>query len=195
MTRFTILLLLCMTCAQAQLTIAIQPIGDFDTNLIAKILPFVSREYADAVITVLAKVTMPQFAFYPPRNRYRAERILDFLDTLDTGSVKVVGLTNKDISTTKGEYEDWGIFGLGNIGGRPCVVSIFRLHRKAEAELFPPRLRKLIVHELGHTFGLEHCSWPLCVMADYKGTIASLDRTNFHLCAQCRTLFTRSFGR
>ena len=52
---------------------------------------------------------------------------LDFLTkTTPAPYDKVIGLTESDISTTKGEYDDWGIFGLGNLSGRACVVSDYR---------------------------------------------------------------------
>ena len=54
----------------------------------------------------------------------------------------VVGLTNKDISITKykdaartkikdptWQYRDFGIYGLGRIGGSSCVVSSNRLRK------------------------------------------------------------------
>jgi archaemetzincin len=178
--------------AGAQITIAVQPFGNFDTGSIAKILPFVAHEYNATNIKILPGVAMPQYAYYKPRNRYRAEQILTFLDILPVQSMKIIALTTKDISTTKGEYTDWGIFGLGDIGGKSCVVSIYRLHKETQPALFESRLRKLIIHELGHTFGLNHCFDPLCLMTNYKGTIAALDRTDFHLCTQCRALFAFS---
>jgi archaemetzincin len=176
----------------AQDTIAIQPFDNIDTNIITAILPLISKELHNAKLEILQKATMPDFAYYKPRNRYRAEKILSFLDTVPCKCTKIVGFTESDISTTKGEYIDWGIFGYGSIGGKSCVCSIYRLNRKSNPTLFISRLRKLVVHELGHTYGLDHCNWPLCVMADYKGTMASLDRTGNHFCSPCMAKYKRN---
>ena len=76
---------------------------------------------------------------------------------LDFKCVKIVGLTSKDISFTKGEVYDWGIFGLGSLDGKACVISTFRLGAgKADNALKMQRLIKFINHEVGHTFGLEN---------------------------------------
>lgn len=39
-------------------------------------------------------------------------------------------MTNKNISTTKGKYYDWGVMGLGYCPGVSCVVSTYRLSKK-----------------------------------------------------------------
>ena len=179
-------LLLFVFSLYAQDTIAILPLGSIDTSVFNNVLPLISKEYNNAKIVLLNRAEMPSYAYYKPRNRYRAEILLSFLDTVHCEATKIVGLTDLDISTTKGEYVDWGIFGYGSIDGKSCVCSMYRLKNKGTPEEFNSRLRKLITHELGHTYGLDHCAWPLCVMADYKGTMASLDRTGYHFCAQCK---------
>ena len=171
----------------AKVTIAIQPFGTFDTALIAVITPEITKQFDSAQVILLSPRELPKEAFYKPRSRYRAEILLEKLDSINSNRyTKILGLTNKDISTTKGGVYDWGIFGLGGLGKAPCVVSTFRMKKNSTPELFLQRLRKVVVHELGHTFGLDHCDWPQCVMLDYRGTIASLDNTGFGFCSQCR---------
>lgn len=121
----------CLSIAATQITIAIQPFEDIDTNQLLPLLPLISKEYNNAKVEILHPLPLPQSAFYKPRNRYRAEKLLEFLDSLNDGShYRVVGFTKKDISTTKGEYDDWGIFGLGNISGYACETSTFRLKKR-----------------------------------------------------------------
>jgi archaemetzincin len=171
----------------AKITIAIQPFGTFDTSLITLITPEIVKRFDSAQVVVLPSCELPREAFYKPRARYRAEILLQILDSLNNNNhLKIIGLTNKDISTTKGDVYDWGIFGLGSLEKAPCVVSTFRMRKNGTSELFLQRLRKVVVHELGHTFGLVHCDWPLCVMLDYRGTITSLDGTGFGFCSKCR---------
>ena len=153
-------------------------------------LPFISKEFSNSEIKILKTIEMPGSAYYKPRNRYRAEKILGYLSSVfNNANVKVVGLTALDISTTKGEFEDWGIFGLGYLSETACVVSTFRLNKNKNR--LEERLRKVITHELGHTFGLLHCSRPECVMANYKGRMANLDNTGYHLCTSCRMKYKR----
>jgi archaemetzincin len=97
-----------------------------------------------------------------------------------------MGITASDISTTKGEHKDWGIFGLGAIGGRASVVSSFRLRRGASADRFRHRWRMTVLHEFGHTLGRDHCPTPRCVMEDYGGAVATVDAEDGRYCDACR---------
>ncbi|MCH7945816.1 MAG: hypothetical protein IIC73_07365, partial [Armatimonadetes bacterium] len=94
------------------------------------------------------------------------------------------GLTAMDISTTKGEYEDWGVFGLGRVNGSSAVVSTFRLNRDGVSEeQFQERLYKVVVHEYGHTVGLPHCTESdVCPMQDKRGKVKTVDDSNSFLC-------------
>jgi len=107
----------------------------------------------------------------------------------------IIGLTDKDISTTKYsntstktikeptyKYADWGIFGLGFMPGKSCIVSTFRLKEKN----FRSRFIKICCHELGHNFGLPHCSDKSCIMQDAAETIKTIDNVKLNLCNSCK---------
>ncbi len=122
---------------------------------------------------------LPKAAWYAPRKRYRADKLLDHLATWlgdAPDGTRVLGLTAVDISTTKGRHRDWGIFGLANLAGPAAVVSTYRLRRKArDAGQIRFRVVSTAVHETGHTLGLPHCAEPRCVMQDAGGSIANTD--------------------
>ncbi|MEX1364727.1 MAG: hypothetical protein AB1Z98_16490 [Nannocystaceae bacterium] len=145
------------------------------------------------------RVPLPKAAYYPRRKRYRAEKLLDHLLTLIPDApptTRVLGLTTTDISTTKGTHEDWGIFGLGLVPGQAAVVSIHRLGRGANNGA---RLRRrasvTAVHEVGHTFGLDHCPEKRCPMQDAQGSIDNTDSSTGHLGPQCRAALEARFPR
>ncbi len=171
----------------SKISVAILPFGSFDNTLISHVKKGIRNLYKGASITVLPSRDLPKAAFYRPRNRYRAVKLLTFLDSINSHThIKIVGLTVKDISTTKGKYQDWGIFGLGTIGGKSCVVSTFRLARgKVSKTLFHRRLVDVVNHELGHTFGLDHCPHKGCIMEDAKGSIKTVDRSKGTFCKDC----------
>jgi len=105
-------------------------------------------------------------------------------------------LFRSDISTTKGDVFDWGILGLASVDGRACVLSSFRCRRSArDSRHATERLGKTAVHELGHTFGLEHCATHGCLMHDGEGTVLTTDAER-DLCSACRgKLAARGFLR
>ena len=138
---------------------------------------------------LLPRAELPAAAFYPPRRRYRAEKLLDFLDgRLPPDGTRILGLTGVDISTTKGRFTDWGLLGLGRLGGASSVISEFRCRMRSPGPANArERLAKVAVHEAGHTLGLEHCPTRGCLMEDAEGQVATCDR-EYDFCPRCRGL-------
>jgi archaemetzincin len=133
---------------------------------------------------------LPEAAFYPPRKRHRAERLLVWLRArAGPAPARIIGVTAADISTTKGDILDWGILGLGDLGGPACVVSRHRCAMTAKsAREARVRLAKVAVHELGHTFGSDHCATAGCLMSDARGSVKTVDREE-DFCTATRALF------
>src|SRR5687767_2900169 len=98
-------------------TIAVQPYGAVGGDVARQVSDAI-RSYYGLSVHVLPSVRMPDTAFYAPRGRYRAERLLDVLDGKGGGYDRVIGVTDRDISTTLHGHEDWGVLGLGRLGGR-----------------------------------------------------------------------------
>jgi archaemetzincin len=170
------------------LSVAIQTLGPVDAGLVSLARQAVQDAFDISHVIELPPGELPASAYYEPRRRYRAEKLLAFLDdTVLETPAKIVGLTCSDISTTKPPYEDWGIFGMSFLGGRSCIVSTYRLGQgRVDQALFERRLRRVVIHELGHTLGLPHCATPGCVMADAKGSIATVDGGDGRFCEACR---------
>lgn len=167
-------------------SVAIQPLGPVKEADIARVKAGILALYA-VNIEVLPEKPLPKVAYFAPRDRYKADKLLDVL-AADTPAkfTKVIGLTTRDVSTKKGNIDDWGIFGLGALGERPCVVSTYRLRAgKATDEVFLVRLVKVVNHELGHTFGLDHCPTVGCFMQDAGGKIATVDGEGNKPCGEC----------
>jgi len=175
------------------------PRREFRADMIDEVEAGLRREL-DVDVERIEAVPLPESAWYPARRRYRADRLLDFLrDHLDgePSTTRVIGLTAVDISTTKGRHEDWGVFGLGDIGGRACVISSFRLSERGRRhdELVTFRVVTTAVHEVGHTLGLPHCNDPRGVMRDAEGSIRTVDTSDGHLGPICRERIERTAPR
>lgn len=88
------------------------------------------------------------------------------------GSIEV-GLTSVDIYSAGLTY----VFGEAEIGGDVAVVSEYRFKSAPEC------VEKLVVHELGHVFGLEHCHHK-CVMRLSRTVKDVIDKPHYY-CADC----------
>lgn len=174
--------------AQSIATVAVAPLGPFPEAFLREIEAGLRAELGVGVVH-LPEVPLPASAWYPPRRRYRAERLIDALrPRLRPPATRILGVTASDISTTAHGVRDWGVLGLGDLGGLGCVISTFRCRMNApnEAQVHF-RMVTTCVHEIGHTLGLEHCPDTSCLMTDARGLVRTVDLSSGHLCARCRS--------
>lgn len=192
---FLVLLTSAALCVAAPV-IAIQPLGPVSAERLATVKKGLEVAF-EVEVQILETKPLPKEAWYDPRSRYRAEKLLTFLADKTPEKYRIViGLTAKDISTTKEEHEDWGIFGLGELDGRVCVVSTFRLGaRGADEAKLRVRLRSVAVHEVGHVMALEHCPIKGCVMQDAESSIETVDGESGEFCDGCTVKWPRWLSR
>ncbi len=127
------------------------------------------------------------FAFNFSRNQYSSTSILStLLEKFDGFDGKVLGVTGGDLFVPVLTY----VFGEAQLEGKVAVVSSHRLREEfyglqADENIFRTRLIKESIHELGHTFGLIHCSNYLCVMHSSTG-VEEIDIKTEKFCEDCR---------
>jgi archaemetzincin len=173
--------------APGRQVLLIQPLGEELPKEEIALVKQALVGFYNVQIRVLPRVDLPEQAYYEPRRRYRAEKILPFLlEKLPSDADRILGLTGVDISTDKGDRKDWGILGKANLGGKECLISAYRCHRRS-TERVPPSilLAKVAVHEVGHTLGLDHCTTRGCLMEDARGRLRTCER-EFDICTHCR---------
>ncbi len=91
------------------------------------------------------------------------------------------------------------VFGEAQLGGRVGIVSLARLRQEfyglpPHPALLHRRLIKEIKHELGHTFGLIHCSQRECVMSVAHNVLA-VDQKGMNLCRGCKDFLLKVLKR
>lgn len=160
-------------CTCPHCTILIQPYADFSHDKAVEVSKQLERALNEHMkglavtdVKVLPNKPLTVELMNDAKTRYRASKILDQQQGMlkQAGDV-VVGLTDKDISTSIHGYEDWGILGLSYLNKNNCVISTFRVKDKSQ-------FWKVVLHEFGHGFlGLDHCpnSDPSCFMVDANG--------------------------
>lgn len=177
-------------------TIAIQPYENINADYVDSVAASLTKMYQSKVI-ILETKALPASSFVNIKSpRYRADLLIRLLKTQKPDSADfILGLTNKDISTTKRDafgnikkpesrYKDWGVFGLGYRPGVACAISTFRLTHSSQ-KVFISRLQKVALHEIGHNYGLPHCKTEFCVMQDAVETIKTIDTVKPQLCMKC----------
>lgn len=88
--------------------------------------------------------------------------------------------------------QQWSVFGQGSFYERVAVESFARFDpafysgdRKPDwQKVLLARAAFIMIHELGHTFGITHCTHYECVFAGVNGRL-EIDRRPMHACPIC----------
>jgi len=120
---------------------------------------------------VIPKVLeIPINAFNSVRNQYSAELLLDYALEKYTDAL-VFAIIDEDIYVPGFNF----VFGLA-YPFRGAIVSTYRLQNFE-------RVKKEILHEMGHLLGLEHCS-NYCVM-QFSNSVYEVDQKPDKYCIDC----------
>jgi archaemetzincin len=160
----------------------IQPLGNVEIKYMDHVKKTLNNFYGYKCI-VNPRVNLTNDLLSKSKKRYDGLKILKKFNT----NRNILIITEKDITTKKGNIDEWGVLGLGFRPGTVCVVSTFRMKRDANEKKILDRLKKVSIHEVGHNMGLDHCKNDIkCMMNDAKGTITQIDREKFYFCEKCK---------
>ncbi|MCD6216000.1 MAG: hypothetical protein J7J92_02925 [Candidatus Aenigmarchaeota archaeon] len=159
--------------------IKLVPVDEIPAKIIQELEESLSGLNID--LKIMEQISIPE-SFNRFRRQHSVERIFDSLDPKKYKNA--ILLTKEDIYDRNTGY----VFHAGEIGG-PGIVSYFRLRpsfyrEKINFDLLIIRIKKEIIHVIGHIIGLEECQEP-CVMGR-SSSIGSIDKKSEHFCKNCK---------
>ncbi|MCF8368618.1 MAG: archaemetzincin family Zn-dependent metalloprotease [Bacteroidales bacterium] len=166
--------------------------GHFEKTCLQNIAQDVSVDFPYPLMLKESHIDLVKF-YDPNRRQYDGNKLLKVVQSsLSPEIVKGIGLFRVDLFIPILTF----VFGQAYFKGTAGIASLYRLKneqygmKKDDALLFD-RFRKVIIHELGHTFGLVHCLVPDCVMRS-STYVEDIDQKKHTFCRNCMTVIHES---
>lgn len=168
--------------------IILVPIGPVSRDL----LTWLQSRLADVLkrpTTIGQQIPLPGGGYDERRQQYRGEALLRALRALSYPQAeRVLGLADVDCYARGLNF----VFGQAALNGRQAFVALPRLRpsfygmpETPDLPSWRERALKECIHELGHTWGLDHCPDPHCVM-HFSNSLPDTDAKGIAFCPRCR---------
>jgi len=160
-------------------------VGKVDKNIIDWLKKDIS-EYISLPVGGMDNMAIPDASFDLIRNQCYSTKILkEIIKEIPCDAEKILAVIDKDIFIPILTF----VFGEAQLDGIAAIVSLTRLrqeyyHLRPDTNVLYERLHKESLHELGHTFGLVHCSSIDCAMY-LSNTVRDIDRKGKVFCNDC----------
>ncbi len=169
--------------------IVIVPVGKVDEGILEDLQDSIGKILEKEVCMGQA-LNSPDYAYNGTRKQYFSSAILLKLKEVERGiGDRVLGVVDFDLYVPSLNF----VFGEADLENRVAIISLCRLKPQfyslpEDSDRFNERVLKEGIHELGHTYGLGHCSNPLCVM-HFSNSLLDTDIKKASLCPQCARRF------
>lgn len=161
--------------------IGLQPIGNIDTAI--------SNFLAHAIDSFFGRAVIILPAIPTGSGHYDADSLLTELGkSVGKKYAAITAITHgalyERMRSDNMEYMK-PILGFGLLPGNVSVASDERLVPASGREVME-RLKKIVLHEMGHNLGLQHCPERHCLMSSANGHPSVLHEAGNSYCPACR---------
>jgi archaemetzincin len=182
--------------------ITIMPIGEVEENVLNALRNTLAKVFSGSFCALSkSRLPVPKEAWNAARSQYDSTgmlyEVLNYAESTEALSDRidrVLGVVDLDLYVPGLNF----VFGEAQCPGRAAIISLCRLKLEfygmpRDDRLFLERAVKEAVHELGHTFGLRHCTDLLCVM-HFSLHIGMTDVKRAEFCEICFRKIRRIIG-
>ncbi len=176
--------------------IYIQQIGEIDNSVLIRLkedLELKFNQFNIVVEILQEQIQLEDSEYNSKGDQYNANKILNMVIKFNQSKqfFRLLGVLDKDIYTKDYNF----IFGTTRLFSRVTLISITRLREGFYENLgsiykkpnnntkFDLRVLKEAIHELGHTFGLKHCSNSCIIL--FSNCLADTDNKPTKFCVSC----------
>lgn len=168
-------------------TIEFIPMGIIDKSLVEEIAKK-TAEIFGATCLIDDAISVPQNAFNPKRRQYLVYTMVNAVPpVLKSGAPHRLAITEVDMYAPDAGF----YFSYWNCPNRRAVLSIARLRPEnyrggtPNHTLLVKRGVTEAAHQIAHTYGLQHCSTPGCIMTQ-SDSVIHIDTKNEAFCDSCK---------
>ena len=165
--------------------IFIAPIKFYSTLLLQNLVTELSNRFSSRIHIIDLKMNLDEFFSIDRKQYFSTQIIAEAIKLTDEFNGKIIMLTDVDIFVPALTF----IFGEAQLNGKHSILSVCRLHEEfysgiSNENLLFERTIKEALHELGHCYGLRHCTDWDCVMHSSNG-IEEVDIKGNTFCHKC----------
>jgi archaemetzincin len=169
-----------------EMGILLVAVGEIDKNVMDWLRNDLTKVFNKNVF-IGKEMPEPNYAYHKKRNQYLSTAILNAIMQQKEYAPyeKTLGIVDHDLFVPELNFV------FGQASPKAAIISLTRLrqtfyHLPEDQHLFRQRVLTETVHELGHTFGLEHCGNSRCVMF-FSNSLMDTDRKGSEFCPSCKS--------